>query len=413
MVGPIRSVSRVWWLILPALDVCLLVYLVLSYHWFAHEAPDASNSPGAIIIYPIAYAIIGLVTILELGFVVVIGAGIARQFRLSWLSSRWFGLVVPIPAMGLLMAVTVWAFLLRPIAAIRGTARVDRFEVFWRLAEDAGTYWHPPGLVEGGAVSFGLVLALLLGIAYLAEKYSLAWLHVRWPVPLTPIALVAWLGWIVTTGEQAQREFVNLREWRAVAESQTYPQAVQECGGPEPDAHVHPAPLRRVAAPGGRQPQRERLRNRLARASGRRCLHPAARENMRVDAGCRASPRDYARDVGSPPGPGRRARTVGDGVRETRGAAGQPGSRRQDVSRAAGVLDLRGLPGVGEGRLQDLVGAETHHPPSPRRRPAALRGERQRAHLPSGVRPRGTDRGLRRLRDVDGEARRRRPGSCV
>jgi hypothetical protein len=229
MVGPIRSVARVLRLILAAFDGCLLVYLVLSYHWFAHEAPDASNSPAAIIIYPIAYAIIGLVTILELGFVVVIGAGIARQFRLSWLSSRWFGLVVPIPAMGLLMAVTVWAFLLRPIAAIRGTARVDRFEVFWRLAEDAGTYWHPPGLVEGGAVSFGLVLALLLGIAYLAEKYSLAWLHVQWPVPLTPIALVAWLGWIVTTGEQAQREFVNLREWRAVAESQTYPQALEAC----------------------------------------------------------------------------------------------------------------------------------------------------------------------------------------
>lgn len=217
------------WLLLAAFDGCLLVYLVLSYRWFAHEVPDASNSPGAIIIYPIAYAIVALVTILEIGFVVVIGAGIARQFRPSWLSSRWFGLLVPIPMLALLIAVSVWAFALWPMAAVRDTARVDRFEVFLRLAEDAGTYWRPPLFVEGDAVSYGFVLALLLGIAYLAEKYSLAWLRVRWPVPLTPIALVAWLGWIVTTGEQAQREFVNLREWRAVAESQIYPQALEAC----------------------------------------------------------------------------------------------------------------------------------------------------------------------------------------
>jgi hypothetical protein len=229
MERPTRSPARVLWLLLAAFDACLLVYLVLSYRWFAHEVPDASNSPGAIIIYPIAYAILALVTILEIGFVVVIGVGIARQFRPSWLSSRWFGLVVPIPLMGLLIAVTVWAFHLRPIAAIRDTARVDRFEVFLRLAQDAGTTWHPPVLVEGEAVSYGLVLALLLGIAYLAEKYGLAWLHVRWPVPLTPIALVVWLGWIVTTGEQVQREFVNRREWRAVAEAHTYPQALEAC----------------------------------------------------------------------------------------------------------------------------------------------------------------------------------------
>src|ERR1700730_10771372 len=131
MVGPIRSGARGLWLVLAAFDGCLLVYLVLSYHWFAHEAPDASNSTAALIIYPIAYAIIGLLPIRELAFVVVIGAGIARHFRLPWLSSQWLGLVVPIPAMGLLMAVTVWAFLLRPIAAIRWTARVDRFAVFW------------------------------------------------------------------------------------------------------------------------------------------------------------------------------------------------------------------------------------------------------------------------------------------
>jgi hypothetical protein len=229
MKGPTASVTRALWLFLAAFDGCLLVYLVLSYRWFAHEVPDASNSPGAIIIYPIAYALIALVTMLELGLVAAIGAGIARQFHPSWLSSRWFGLVVPIPALGLLVAVAVWAMLLQPIAIIRGTARVDRFEVFARLAEDAGSYWHPPGLVDGGAVSYGLVLALLLGLAYLAEKYALGWLHVRWPVPLTPIALVAWLVWIVATGERVQREFVDLREWRAVAESQTYPQALQAC----------------------------------------------------------------------------------------------------------------------------------------------------------------------------------------
>src|SRR5262245_28884768 len=116
MEGPTRLVARVLCLLLAAFDACLLVYLVLSHRWFSHEVPDALNSPGAIIIYPIAYAIIALVTILEIGFVVVIAAGIARQFRPSWLSSRWFGLVVPIPAMGLLIAVSVWAFLLRPIA---------------------------------------------------------------------------------------------------------------------------------------------------------------------------------------------------------------------------------------------------------------------------------------------------------
>jgi hypothetical protein len=49
MERPTRSPARVLWLLLAAFDACLLVYLVLSYRWFAHEVPDASNSPGAIL----------------------------------------------------------------------------------------------------------------------------------------------------------------------------------------------------------------------------------------------------------------------------------------------------------------------------------------------------------------------------
>jgi hypothetical protein len=52
---------------------------------------------------------------------------------------------------------------------------------------------------------------------------------VRWPLPLAPIAMLASLVWIISTGEQAQRDFVASREWRPVSEAQTFPEALGAC----------------------------------------------------------------------------------------------------------------------------------------------------------------------------------------
>src|SRR5262245_40544600 len=186
---PVSRVGRALWLLLATFDAGLLVYLTLSYRWFAHRIPDAST-PAAIIVYAIGSGVIQLITAFEIGLVASVGAGIVRQFRPELLSSRWLKSVAVIPAIGLLVTLPVWIFHLYPIAAIRGAARVDRLAVFTGLAEPAGNGWRPLGLVIGDRMSIGLYLAILLGVAYLAEKYCLAWLRVRWPVPLVPIAMV-------------------------------------------------------------------------------------------------------------------------------------------------------------------------------------------------------------------------------
>src|SRR5262249_3901847 len=138
-------------------------------------------------------------------------------------------LVAAIPLIAVLLTLVVWIFYLYPLAAIRGTARVDRLEVFSHLSAPVDSSWRLPGLVAGGRVSIGLYLAVLLALAYLSEKYFMAWPRVRWPVPLVPVAMAASLVWVIATGERAQREFVAVREWRAVAPAQAFPQALEAC----------------------------------------------------------------------------------------------------------------------------------------------------------------------------------------
>ena len=225
---PVRRMLRALWLLLAAVDACLLVYLAVSFRWLAHEVPSAST-PAAIVVYAIVYGGLALVTAFEVGLVVAIAAGIARQFRGGPGSSRRRPLVAAIPALALLIAIAAWALQVLPLASIRQAARVDRIEVFNQLAEPAGNMWRPLGLVVGDDLSLGLYLGIIAVIAYLSEKYFMAWLRVPWPMPLAPIAMVASLVWVIITGEQVQREFVASREWRPVAEAQTYPEALGAC----------------------------------------------------------------------------------------------------------------------------------------------------------------------------------------
>ena len=227
-VSPTRRVARVLWRLLAAFDACLLVYLAVSYRWLAHEVPSAAT-PAAIVVYAIVYGGLALVTAFQVGLVVAIAAGIARQFRGDPRSLRRRPLVAAIPALALLITIAAWALQVLPLASIRQAARVDRIEVFSQLAEPAGNMWRPLGLVGGDDLSLGLYLGIILLVAYLSEKYFMAWLRLPWPVPLAPIAMVASVIWVITTGEQVQREFVASREWRPVAESQTYPESLGAC----------------------------------------------------------------------------------------------------------------------------------------------------------------------------------------
>src|SRR5262249_42872598 len=149
-----------------AFDACVLIYLTASYRWFAHQVPDVSTA-AAIVVYAIAYAVIAIVTVFEVGVVLAIGAGIARQFRPAILSSRWWVALAAIPSLSLLIALLVWVFYLYPIAAIRNAARVDRLEVFKQLTEAAGSLWRPLGLMGNDRLSIGLFFAVLIAIAYL------------------------------------------------------------------------------------------------------------------------------------------------------------------------------------------------------------------------------------------------------
>jgi len=220
--------ARGVWLLLAACDACLLVSLVLSYRWFAWEIPDAST-PAAVLIYAILYGAIALATGLAACLVASIAVGIARQFYEPIFFSRWLMILAVIPLTGVVLTSIAWYWYVRPIYAIRDTARLDRFEIFDQLSKAASDNWWPIGLVGNDRLSIGLSLCMLIALAYLSEKYFMAWLRVRWPIPLVPIAMAASLVWISHEGERVMRTFVESQTWRAVAATHTFPEALAAC----------------------------------------------------------------------------------------------------------------------------------------------------------------------------------------
>ncbi len=351
-------VVRVLWLLLAALDGCLLVYLTVSYRW-TFDVPVVSSHLGGLA-DAIMYAALAALTALVIAIVVAIGTAIVREFRPPSRRSRLrAGLAFVVLLIPLLFTIFEWVRHVLPLVTIRDTARLDRFEVFERFVEPADSLLRPAGLVSTDRISIGLYLAVLLGVAYLAEKYSLAWLRVRWPVPIVPIAMVASLVWVTRTGERVQREFVASREWRPVAEAQTFPDALRACEplGPDwtlprpselrlytstsPDAVrawkgalwtntvaeraanrgvvVEVAPRRSGVwrIPDTGQPQCQPVRDRRARAEPPdRRVHPNAALAVRVRGRLASRAFDRPRDGGSPSRHGRRVRAGGHRVHE-------------------------------------------------------------------------------------------------
>ena len=122
-------------------------------------------------------------------------------------------LLVALIGIGVVVSWSIFEIAAKPPGFIN-----DRLTVFDALAQtvdDEGIDVIGTGKYAGG--SLGRFLIILLGAAYLAEKYLLQAWRVRWPVPLLPLAAIAVLGWIIYDGERQNREFVAAREWRAVA----------------------------------------------------------------------------------------------------------------------------------------------------------------------------------------------------
>jgi len=69
-------------------------------------------------------------------------------------------------------------------SAIVRTAHLDRLEVFDQLAEPAESSWRLAGLMSDDRMSIGLYPSVLVAVAYLIEKYLLAWF--RMPFALVP-----------------------------------------------------------------------------------------------------------------------------------------------------------------------------------------------------------------------------------
>ena len=120
-------------------------------------------------------------------------------------------LIVALIGIGVAASWSIYAIAAKPPGFIN-----DRLTVFDALAatvDDEGIDLLGTGKYAAG--SLGRFLIILLGAAYLAEKYLLQAWRVRWPVPILPLVALGWVGWIVHDGERQNRDFVTAREWRA------------------------------------------------------------------------------------------------------------------------------------------------------------------------------------------------------
>ena len=222
--------TRVLFGALAAVDLILAGYLALLYDWFTVETHVNHDNVGAVIAIPIAWAFMAA----EKFFFAMFFAGIfaliyreltGRSKNKNW-ATRLSSLIFVVALLGI---GTVWIY---------GAARVlygppgfliDRLLAFDSFTESTNDFFDLFGTQAYLSGSVGRYLILLLGAAYLAEKYLMAGWNVRWPIPILPIAAVAWVLFTIHDGETRLKAWVAAQQWAPVNDQLPWLDAVGAC----------------------------------------------------------------------------------------------------------------------------------------------------------------------------------------
>ena len=224
-------IPRVLFGALAIADAVLLLYLFATYDWFHYGINESSiSSPAGFIVIWVLWAFLAAERVFFAAYFAVVGAGIWKELTRREMTRRLAVLTTPVLVVALIGIGVAASWSIYEIAAKPPGFINDRLTMFDALAEtvdDEGIDLLGTGKYAGG--SLGRFLIILLGAAYLAEKYLLQAWSVRWPVPILALVALGWIGWIVHDGERRNRDFVTAREWRPVAEQLPWLEAVSAC----------------------------------------------------------------------------------------------------------------------------------------------------------------------------------------
>ena len=224
-------IARVCFGALAVADAVLLLYLFLNYDWFNFTvtASSASSTLGVLVVW-IAWAVLVAERAFFAAYFAVIAAGIGKTLTGREVTRLQTVLTTPVLLIALAGIVVVASFVIWEIAARPPGFINDRLTLFDALArtvDDEGL--NLMGSSKYAAASTGRFLFILLGAAYLSEKYLVQAWRVRWPLPILPLVAIGAMGWMVYDGERRSRELVAAREWRPVAPQLPWLDALAAC----------------------------------------------------------------------------------------------------------------------------------------------------------------------------------------
>ncbi len=224
-------IGRILFGALAVLDAILLLYLFAGFDWFNLDINQSSiSSPAGFLVIWILWAFVAAERVFFAAYFAVIGAGIWKELTRREVTRRLTRLTTPVLLVALLGIGLTGAYSIYEIAAKPPGFITDRLTVFDALAhtvDDEGI--DLIGTRKYAGESLGRFLIILLGAAYLAEKYLLQHWRVRWPVPMLPIVAIGAAAWMIRDGEQKNREFVAAHEWRALPAPLPWLDAVAAC----------------------------------------------------------------------------------------------------------------------------------------------------------------------------------------
>jgi hypothetical protein len=232
------------------LDAVLLLYLALTCDWTALDVRGNVESPAAMLAVPLLWAAALGIKLFFAALFLAVGLGIVRTVRTPRVPPRAVATVTATLVLVMaLLAIAVAFVHAMHVVTVPRDALIDRLTLFDALTRKAAPLDALPEARHWLDGSIGAFVVLLLGAAYLAEKYLLAWWSVRWPVPLLPLLALGVVVSIAAAGEQREREVAAAQRWHPVANAVSWIDAVAAC---------------EQLGPGWRLPRREELALHLA-----------------------------------------------------------------------------------------------------------------------------------------------------
>jgi hypothetical protein len=215
---------------LALVDAALLLYFVFSYDWFVFGIDFNNESIAGIFIIPLLWALLIAEKAFFAAYAWLVGWATVREITGKRDAHRGLAVLASLVLLPSLIGATL-LWVLAAGVVIHGPPGflIDRLTLFDGLAQEASKFGGLFGTASLFSGSIGRMLVILLGAAYLSEKYLLTWWRIRWPLPLLPLVAVGWVGWSVHDGEQRLRAFVSAQQWRAISAEQPWLAALDAC----------------------------------------------------------------------------------------------------------------------------------------------------------------------------------------